>query len=380
MKGISRWVTVEGLNLERFIRLAGEKGVVCRKTRRKGRRYTVLVAEEHVPILAETAQQGGWKFTSGSRYGFGRYVSTLRRHWLLAALALAVVVGIGCATQMMWHIQLVDAGAYKADAEIFLREYGVLPPRRKSNVDLNELREAMEWRYPDVAWIDCGWRGTTLRIIFVEGISSRSDADAASRDIIAARSGIVESIITTSGTPAVVPGQVIEAGQTLIIGYERGKDEEQLPVSARGVVTARVWDSTSASISLYENQTQATGRQQNVSWVDCGFFPLNTPSQAPYEHYDASRKNMPLGGLFFPFTIQWEERIEVSLEQTPRSLEEAQAEAGEAAMRLLQKKTGFHDDFVDKWVDYCMIEDEVVCAVAWAERIIDVACYAQPDE
>ena len=44
-------------------------------------------------------------------------------------------------------------------------------------------------------------------------------------------------------------------------------------------------------------------------------------------------------------------------------------------MRILREKTGFDDDFVDKWVDYCMIEDEEVCAIVYGERIVDAASY-----
>ena len=61
MKGIRRSLTVEGLNLERLIRQAGEAGIALSRMKRRGRRMTALAAEDQLPALQEMAQKGGWK-------------------------------------------------------------------------------------------------------------------------------------------------------------------------------------------------------------------------------------------------------------------------------------------------------------------------------
>ena len=82
---------------------------------------------------------------------------------------------------------------------------------------------------------------------------------------------------------------------------------------------------------------------------------------------------MALGGLFLPFTLVMEERMEAEVTQMPRDVEEVKADAGAAALRLLQENGEIDDELVDKWVDYCMIEGEVLEAIAYGERIVDVA-------
>ena len=57
---------------------------------------------------------------------------------------------------------------------------------------------------------------------------------------------------------------------------------------------------------------------------------------------------------------------------TWRDLDQAKAEAGLAALRALGQKIGRNEVFVDKWVDYCMIEGEILEAVAMGERRIDI--------
>jgi len=376
VKGLKRRVTVEGLNLERFFRVAGEQGVVCRGTRRSGRKCTVLVDENKITLLENIAQQGGWKITVGSRQGIGRHLNKVHRHWLLAGLSAVFVIGLYIMSRLMWSITLIDAGPYGSDAQMYLRELGIQAPKWKSAVNFPELRDLLEWRYPDVAWVDCGWRGTELRITFTQGIPvDEHAAKDISRDIIASRGGIVESVVTLAGTPVVAPGDVITAGQLLIQGYERGSDDTQTPVSARGIVKVRVWDSASAKVSLRETQTSYTGNVAEVIWMDSGLFKLWRPGEATYEHFDTRRRTSPFGGLFFPLVLHIDEYQECHIDNMARPIEQVKQEAGEAAVLLLREKTGFDDDFVDKWVDYCMIEDEEVCAIAYGERIVDVASY-----
>ena len=63
--------------------------------------------------------------------------------------------------------------------------------------------------------------------------------------------------------------------------------------------------------------------------------------------------------------------MERDLITLPREEIEAQAEA--LALRRLQEKVGYDEDFVDKWVDYSMIENGDSIATAICERVVDIA-------
>lgn len=82
---------------------------------------------------------------------------------------------------------------------------------------------------------------------------------------------------------------------------------------------------------------------------------------------------MPLGGLFLPLTYRETIRREAEFTRERRNIAALKEEAAAAAMRRLRQKIGNHDVFVDKWVEYCMIEDEELEAVAIGERVIDIA-------
>ncbi|MGN1018907.1 MAG: sporulation protein YqfD [Aristaeellaceae bacterium] len=374
MKAVRRRFTVEGLNLERLIRQAGEAGIPLTAMRRRGRRIRGVAAEDDLPRLQLLAEKGGWRLTAGGRVGAGRAMDMLRRRAVLAALCLGAAAGVMVASQLMWRVELVDAGVYEADIRAYLEGQGIRPVRWKSGVDPSALRDALEWRYPQVAWVEAGWRGTTLKIQVVEGTPAGEavSIDGAG-DVVASRDGIVDRVMTVAGTPQVKPGDLVRAGQVLIAGEERTSGGETREVAARGIVMARVWDAASVRMSLMERSTVYTGRTWQTQTVALPWFDLWASEPSCFAQEDATVRTMPLGGLFLPFTVRWTTSMEAHVTLQTRDLEQLKAEAAVAALRKLRQKTGVADDFVDKWVDYSMIEGEILDAVAYGERIVDIA-------
>ena len=374
MKAVRRRFTAEGLNLERLIRQAGEVDIPLTALRRRGRRIRGVAAEDDLPRLQQLADQGGWRLTVGGRVGAGRALDMLRRRAALAVLCLAAAAGLVAAAQLMWRVELLDAGVYEADIRQYLEGQGVRPVCWKSAVDPSALRDALEWRYPQVAWVETGWRGTTLQIHVVAGTPAGEAVSIdGSGDVVASRDGIIDRVMTVAGTPQVKPGDLVKAGQVLIAGEERASGGETRPVAARGTVMARVWDAASVRMSAMERYTVYTGRTQQVQTVSLPWFDLWKCHPSGYEQEDVSVRIMPLGGLFLPFNVCWEKRMEAHVTLQVRDTEQLKAEAAVAALRRLRQKTGVADDFVDKWVDYSMIEGEILDAVAYGERIEDIA-------
>ena len=65
------------------------------------------------------------------------------------------------------------------------------------------------------------------------------------------------------------------------------------------------------------------------------------------------------------------------MEAAPRNVNQVRKEACEAALNQL-KTALFGDEIIDKWVDYCMIEDDTLAATATAERLVDIGEPASP--
>lgn len=374
MKGCRRRFRAEGLNIERLIRQAGEQGIILHALRRKGRTISGTVAEEQLAALEALSRRGGWRMIPGGRVGLGRLADQARTRLGLVIGGVVVGMMIAAASQMMWRVEVIGSGTYAADIRQYLTETNIQPVCWKHRVDTGKLRDALEWRYPQVAWIETGWRGVTLQIRVVEGTSpGKTLSIEGGCDVVAARDGIVSSIVTVAGTPVVQPGEIVRKGQVLIRGSERIAQGETRQVAARGTVMARVWDAASVVMSVWEHRTVYTGRRYETQMVALPWFSLWRQGEGRYAQEDVSLRVMPLGGIFLPLSIRWEEHLEAQVTRQKRDEGQLKGEAGVAAMRKLRQKIGLDDDLVDKWVEFSMIESEQVCAVAYGERVIDIA-------
>ena len=250
---------------------------------------------------------------------------------------------------------------------------GITPPMRKSDVHPGQLRDLLEWRYPETAWVECGWRGMTLLIRVVDGVPAGTPlSETGAGDVVAARDGIVDSIRTKAGTALVQPGDVVRKGQILIRGEERTGSGVRA-VSARGVVMARVWDAAAVRMDLTELHTSYSGRTEESVSVVSPWFALWHEPESEFHQADVSRRTLPLGGFFLPLTCVWEKRYECEITKQNRANEEITAEASIAALRKLREIIGTNESLVDKWVNCSMIDHEVLLAVATGERLVDIA-------
>ena len=364
----------EGLNIERLIHQAGERGIIITGMKRLGaRKISGLAVEDALPSLQEIAQRGGWQLTVGGRRGAGRMLETLRSRWLLAVCMAAAAALVLASMQLVWRVEIIDAGRYEADIRGYLEAIDVRPLRLKRSIDPAALRDSLEWRYPEIAWVECGWRGMTLRITVVEGVASGETLTyLGSGDVIAARDGVVDRVVTVAGTARVKAGDVVRKGDVLILGEERTSEGELRQVSARGKVYARVWESAQVHMSLWETESIPTGREQTVSVASLPWFDLWKAPESGFAQQDAAVSTMPLGGLFLPVSLRRERRIEVDVQRRERDLTALKAEAKQAALRLLQEKVRIGDDFLTKWVDYSIVDAEILCAEAFGELVTDI--------
>ena len=361
--------TAEGLNIARFLRLAGDAGLRLTDLHRSStRRITAAIREADYPALQEIARRGGWKITTGSRKGMGRAAEWLRKRWLLVGAVICGGIALLAASRVMWSVRIENAGSYDADIRAAVTDMGIAPPMLRAQVDLGELRDALQWRYPRIAWFECGWRGTALVIRPAEGSIPRTDASIAECcDVVATRDGVIHRIVTDAGTPVVAPGDVVRAGEVLIRGEERTSDGGVRPVAARGSVIARVWLGASVRMPVTEVITEYTGREEKVCTIRTPWFDLWPMPGSAFAHYDTAVSEMSFGGIFLPMTLHSERRMEAEFTVTRRNQSALEAEAYAAAVRKLREKLGPDESLIDIWGNCSMIDDENLLSLAFGE-------------
>lgn len=91
-------------------------------------------------------------------------------------------------------------------------------PLRKLNLDM--LEKNIRNRFPDIGWVSASLEGTNIYVKVLENDSMEKATpdEAYFSHIIASSDGIIDSIVTRSGTPLVKPGDIVKKGDILISG------------------------------------------------------------------------------------------------------------------------------------------------------------------
>ncbi len=366
--------TLEGLNIERFLRLAAEGELPLLSARREGpRRMVCECYQADLPAFRALIEEKGWRMLGSEPLFLSAAAAALKRRWGLPVGLALMMLAAAALYQFVWRVELIGAGAYQGDLRAFLAESRVTVGRLKRAVDTAALEQALYARYPKLAWFSVYLHDVTLTVECSRGVPQPDAPDESPGDLVASRDGVIAAVEVYAGTAAVKPGDIVRAGQVLIAGTERSAGGALAPVRAEGRVWARCWVSRSATIPAAEVISAPTGRAEACARLRTPWASWPPAEDAPaYLAFDREVTALPVVGCFFPV---WAEKTiyrEVALEYAPRDEGEVRGEAAEAALRKLSLAVPA-DETVDKWVDYCMIEGDSCTATATAETVLDIA-------
>lgn len=370
---------ISGLNLERFLNLMKQQEIPLFFLRRPNGRTLVCECRSlDLKRISALVQEKGWRMEEIQPVRLSAFLMRMKKRPGIPAGIVLALIGLMVVSQFIWRVQISGAGAYHAEMVSFLQESGYHAGVRKDSVDAKALESALVYRYPDIAWFHVYVTNVTLVVDVSHGVPVPEKKGSEPGDLVAARDGIVRAVQVFAGTAKVGEGDIVRKGDVLIQGQERAADGQFVPVRAQGTVTARCWDSFTVHVPAYEVVSTETGRQStavriHTPWFD---YPQQMPEPA-FLAYNTSVKQLPLVGAFFPVWLQKAAFSEVSMEYALRNMDEVRQEAGQAALREL-KNALFDDEIIDKWVDYCMIEDDTLAATVTAERLVDIGAFLSP--
>ncbi len=368
MKGLfSVRCRVTGLNVEKLVNEARKRGLIFRKARREqNRALTVDLSPRDYGALQALAGEMGYEIGPAEPLGLLKLFKRFSRRaglWTGIFFASALLVwSLG----YIWQIRVENAGPYAGEIRLFLEENGIRPGVRRSAVDLEALREGLEWRLPKVKWVRAEWTGVALRLRVEEGTPPPELTDAGPGDVVAAEDGLLKRLIVYAGTPAAKPGDIVKKGQVLIRGEERSANGETVPVRARGEAVARAWITVRLRVPAVEYVSHPAGgsQERRVLQTPAGSFCAD--KEEDFLTCETEKTTLPLGGAWLPVTLTRERRTEVWLEKRQRDANAIYAEGEAAALNILEK-TAYPHEMVDKWLNCGMIEGDNMIVTATAE-------------
>lgn len=364
---------LKGLNLERFLNLMQKEGIPLLKIRRRDvRTLECICYAADMESIRQIAGEKGWRYTEGKPVGAAALFSRLKsRPGALIGAVLALCVLLGC-LRFVWVVKIQGAGPYQAEIAAYLKENGAKPGVLISRIDAKDWENRLTLRYPKIAWFHVYVSGMTMVVDVTRGRPAPEEENTSPGDLVASRDGIITEIRVYSGTAAVKSGEVVRRGQVLIRGEERGRDETLIAVKASGVVMARCWKQVIVQTPILTTVDMETGREMTVTQLVTPWLTFPEHLEEPqYLHWNTYISEVPVGGAFFPLCRKTVTYREVSLEYAMPDQQQLIKETRQAAeKRLKESLRGY--EIIDKWEDYCMIEDEKLSVSMTGEWQMDI--------
>ena len=260
MKRIHNYIVIEisGWERERFVNLCCRRGITfyncqcvketirARITRQDYFKTKELRRKCHVHI--KVVKKHDIEFL------FARY---RRNYSIIAGFATAFVL-MFIASRFVWSIEFDGNYIYTDYAMLrFLNEHGISTGDKVKNIDTESIEKAIKDELSQVTWVNVRIEGNILKVSIDESKADELHSTTNDGNIISGYSGVIEYIITRSGTPKVTVGDEVSEGDILVeadilIRTQLSWDKEINAVYADKIYTGRKMTTYAISIDKYE--------------------------------------------------------------------------------------------------------------------------------
>lgn len=342
------YIQIIGTAPERFINLCSNKKIlIWNLTKVDGGFEFYLSARNYKhlkPIARKTGLVPKIKDKSGLPFVLHKYRK--RKGFFIGILFCAILIYI--MSLFIWDISILGGSKYTPEAMIkFLNDNQVYTGIKKNLVDCQEIEETIRLTYKDIGWVSAEIKGTRLIIKITEtNMPAPAQKAIEPSHIIATKDGIIQEIVTRSGTPLVKIGDVVQKGDILVSGVLtiKGDFDEILrlqPVVADADIICKSYYDYNESFSMKYNEKNFSGATKKGYFITLfgkKLFLYNPRNS--YSKYDiiVNEKTMHVTDSFYlPFRYGSILSREYELVKKSYSKEEATAIAESKLNRYMKK-------------------------------------------
>ncbi len=295
-------VKVWGYSVERLLNLCGNHDVLVWNIEDHGDYHTMHISIAGFFALKPLLKKTGTRAAVLGKYGLPFFVSKMCRRKLFVAGLVCCILFWCLASRFIWDIRIEGNFALTEDVLMdYLEERGVHTAMKKSELEIEELEQALREDYDLITWTSVQLRGTTLLIHIKENEMPVYDdrnkaASDKGMDLVAEKAGVVTYIITRSGVPQVACGDSVEKGDVLVSGAVPVYNEDTTVrkyqyVEADADITLAYDRNLSLEEEIAYDEKCYTGETIEIPVISTGekeiVFRLG---KVPYTFYDASEE------------------------------------------------------------------------------------------
>ncbi|MCL2853408.1 MAG: sporulation protein YqfD [Defluviitaleaceae bacterium] len=355
-------IEVTGRGALRFLNIAARGGTYIWDVVQTDRGLSLKVSVAAFWGLRKHARKAGCKFRITSRTGAPFVVHRYRKRKLLVAGALMFVISLYAMSMFVWQIEIIGTGRLNpADVTAAAAQAGLDISSFRPGIDRDRIENHLLTSFEDIAWVNVSLRGTRATINLTETLPRQIIVDRRSpADVVAAKDGLIVSIVTSSGTPRVRVHDVVRAGDVLVSSeiIVREDEAERITdyVHADAQVLARIYYDFNFAVPYVYNIRNYTGNE-HTSYDIILFgrsFALPFRSHG-FESFtrSTSTENVSIGRYYpLPIIVESNTYREFVLTQHQRSPDESKA----LAETILESRiTAIIDpcaEIIDKRIDF----------------------------
>lgn len=215
---------------ERFLNLCAYNGIFLWQLVSRNGFYEMYLSASDFFRLHGICRKSGARVKILKKHGlfFFFYQNRKRKVFFSGSILFpALILGLSL---FVWNIHITGNYANSTGNILkFLEANGVRHGILKKNVDCGKIAAMLREEFSNITWVSARLEGTQLILDIKENVDDYTDEKIPDEptNLIAAKDGIVQSIVTRRGTPMVLPGGVCKKGDVLVSGEIEIKNDNR---------------------------------------------------------------------------------------------------------------------------------------------------------
>lgn len=217
---------INGSSPERFLNMCVHHKLEIWNLISKEETFCFYMSKKDFKKLRPLIRKSKIKLKIIEKHGFPFFIfQNRKRKWMLGIIAFIIVLKI-LLPKYIWNIEVSGNTYYTNESIItYLNENNIQKSTAISQIDCDQIESLLREEFYYIIWTTAYVDGTNLVINIKENeqitsfttIETIGDVNYGT-DIIASENGVIESIITRSGTSLVHVGDIVEKGDVLVTG------------------------------------------------------------------------------------------------------------------------------------------------------------------
>ncbi len=329
IKGFSV-ITIEGLNLEKFISFLAKNGIYLFNIRRiSSTKIEAYIYKEDLQALIHLYKKSNYNFKIKRSIGLPFLMKRIyKRKTLLIGGILSLFILLFLTTFITNVYIDCPEGIDKTALRKELYSCGLKPWMNKYMIDKKEIRDHILAKFNKAAYISINIKGTNAFVEIVKKAEEPKENIKINCNIIAKKNGIIEKIIARSGETLVSKGDIVKKGDVLIAGGD---------VVAKGEAWARTFYEIKETIDYLDKTKSKTGNHKSVYKLKLFHKDFHIKKKISYKNYVIKKRDIKFEykGYKFPLEIEKSTFYEVDVKEKKKDISRLKKELREKGLKKI---------------------------------------------